>query len=400
MNSINFKEIVKNKYFIPILIGIVIAVAGILIGASKGGEKITGEEGQKKIADIELKGEKSFKSLLFGEKEYNLTYVDMDPSLVENISLFEAGENWQGSGFLDWRTFYEGKNSIGVASNNHQPGIIFLEKNLDLSNLKILEFFISLNDIQSAESVTVKFGDSSLTNYYSYSLSNLREGWNFIRIPQEQFVVHKANPEFSWKDIKKIQFEVLSRPNTTLIANIDYLTAQKNTDYLNKWKVVDDKFLSLGKQDDTIALLARNEGALQAILAEAGGENFSLQTSFIPKTIGEIGLFFRGNYANNRGYYFLAGGINSSSCKLKKLGAKGWEELAVTNIVNFIFEKDQKYWLRVETKGQKITGFLSADGKNFTELVSVNDDEFSSGGVGIAVFGRGYGFFDDFKFRQ
>jgi hypothetical protein len=399
MNPINFSGILKNKYFIPICIGIIIAGAGILIGASKDWGKTTDikEEG---AAVVEIKEKKDLKSLIFGQKEYNLTYADMDPSLVENISFFELGESWQGDGFLDWRNFYEGKSSIGVASDNHQPGIIFLEKNLDLSNFEVIEFLISLNDIQSLESATIKFGDLSLTNYYSYSLSNLLQGWKFIRIPKNQFVAHEVNPEFSWKDIRKIQFEIISRPNTTAIANFDYLTAQKSTDYLDKWKTVDENFLSLGKRDDKIALMARNEGALQAVLNGINGDNFTYQASFIPQTIGTVGLFFRGNYGNNRGYYLLANGLNTSSCTLKKLGVKGWEDLTKTEISNFVFEKDQKYWLKAETKGKKITGFISVDGENFTELFSVNDDEFASGGVGIAVFSRGYSFFDDFKFDQ
>jgi hypothetical protein len=396
MNFINFREIIKNKYFIPVLIGIIIAVSGILIAVFKN----RGETTNGGLAVVDIKGKKDLKSLIFGQKEYNLTYADMDPSLVENISFFELGENWQGDGFLDWRNFYEGKSSIGVASDNHQPGIIFLEKNLDLSNFEVIEFLISLNDIESLESAIIKFGDSSLTNYYSYSLSNLLQGWKFIRIPKNQFVVHQVNPEFGWKDIRKIQFEIISRPNTTEIANFDYLTATKSTDYLGKWKTVDENFLSLGKREDKVVLIARNEGALQAVLNEISGGNFTYQASFIPKTTGAVGLFFRGNYGNNRGYYLLANGLNTSSCILKKLSLKGWEDLTEAEISNFVFEKDQKYWLKAETKGKKITGFISTDGENFTELFSVNDDEFASGGMGIAIFSRGYSFFDDFKFDQ
>ena len=399
MNSINFNKIFKNKYFIPVLIGAIIALGGIAMGLFKNGEGMVGIE-EKGKATIELGGKKSLKNLLFGQKEYDLSYGDMDASLVENISFFEAGENWQGDGFLDWRTFYEGEKSVGVISNNHQLGILFLERDLDLSNSKIIEFAVSLNDIQSLESVIIKLGDLTLDNYYSYPLSNLRQDWNFIRIPQGQFVAHKANPEFSWKDIKKIQFEVVSRPNTTLIANFDYLIAQKNTDYLDQWKTLDENFLSLGKKDNRIVLIARNEGALQAILTGINGDNFSFQASFIPQKLGAMGLFFRGNYANNRGYYLLAGGVGTGSCTLKKLGVKGWEELDIVDIMNFVFEKDGKYWLKVDAKGNKITGFISTDGKNFVELFSVNDDEFSTGGMGIAVFGRSYGFFDDFSFRQ
>ena len=401
MSPINFKEIVKNKYFFPVLIGLVIAVIGISMGRSKN-SKGTNDNTKNGVAVIEIKEKRDLKSLFFGQKAYSLAYAGLEPSSVENISFFESNDGWQGNGFFDWRNFYEGKSSMGVASDNSKPGIIFLEKSLDLSNFDVIEFPMSLSDPNVLESAVIKFGDSSLTNYFSYTLSNLLGGWQFIRIPKNQFIVHSANPEFGWKDIKKVQFEIVSRPNTTEIANFDYLTAQKNTDSANKWKTTNEEFLSLGKENDKIVLLARNEGAIEAVLSEASGDNFTYQASFVPKTSGgAIGLFFRGNYGNNKGYYFLADGINKNSFTLRKMGAKGWEDLKMVEVSNFVLEKDQKYWLKVDARGDKLTCFLSVDGENnYTELISVNDSEFSSGGVGIAVFGRGYGFFDDFKFEQ
>ncbi|HBU06563.1 MAG TPA: hypothetical protein DEB09_00595 [Candidatus Magasanikbacteria bacterium] len=402
MNQINYKEIVKNRYFVPVLMGIVIAIGGILVGVSKDDGKTTNNgEGVEVKEIVDIKGKKDMKSLLFGQKTYTLSYASMDPLAVENISLFEFSDGWKGDGFLDWRNFYEGKSSLGVASDNHQPGIVFLEKNLDLSNFDVIEFPLSVSDINSLESIVVKIGDSSLTNYFSYNLSNMLGGWQVVRIPMNQFVSHGTNPESGWKNIQKIQFEVVSRPNTTEIVNFDYLTAQKSADYLSKWKMTDDRFLSLAKKDDKIVLLARNEGAMQAVLSEVNGENFTFQASFVPQTVGgALGLFFRGNYGNSKGYYLLADGINKNSFTLKKLGSGGWEDLKTVEISNFVLEKDQKYWLKVEAKGKTIIGFVSVDGENFTEILNVDDDEFSSGGLGITVFSRSYGFFDDFKFEQ
>jgi hypothetical protein len=397
--TINFGEIVKNKYFVPVLIGVIIAIVGIYMGSSNNGDK---SSDTKNGADVvSIKEKKDLKSLIFGQKNYELAYGDMDLSTVENISFFEAGDDWKGDGFFDWRNFYEGKSSVGVASSNNKPGIIYLEKNLDLSSFDVIEFSMSINEVDSLESAIIKIGDSSLTNYYSYTISNLFGGWKFMRIPKSHFVAHTGNPEFGWNKIEKIQFEILSRPGTTEIANFDYLTAVKSTDYLSKWKMSDENFLSLGKINDKIALLARNEGTAQAVLNEARGDNFVYQASFIPQTAGgAIGLFFRGNYGNSKGYYLLADGINKNSFTLRKLGVEGWEDLKTVEISNFILEKDQKYWLKAEARGEKITGYVSVNGADFTELFSVNDGEFSYGGVGVAVFSRGYGFFDDFKFEQ
>jgi hypothetical protein len=398
MNKAKLQTIVKNPYFVPVLIGIVIGGGGLLMGMAKNGK--TTDQQKAGSTFVELKEKKDLKTLVFGQKEYDLSYAGADPSLVQNIGFFELNEGWQGGGFIDWSNVYEGKSSLGVASDNHQPGIAFLEKKLDLSNYDTVEFLLSINDVKSLESAKVSFGDSSLTNYYTYPISNLLQGWNFVRIPKNQFIEHKTNGEFGWKDINKVQFEIVSRPNTTVLANFDYLSVQKNSDLLNKWKQVNENFLSLGKINDKIALLARNEGALQAVLDGVNGDNFTYQASFIPQTNGAVGLFFRGNYGNNRGYYFLANGLNTSSCVLRKLGVNGWEDLNKSEISNFRFEKDKKYWLRVEARGDKLTGFISTDGESFTELFSANDNEFSSGALGIAVFGRGYSFFDDFKFKQ
>ena len=177
---------------------------------------------------IVIKEKRELKSLFFGGKNYELNYSNKDASLVENISFFEPEEKWQGTGFLDWRNFYEGKSSIGVASDNHKTGIAYLEKNLNLSDYSSIEFPVFVSDLNALESAVIKFGDSSLTNYYSYTFSNFSNGWKHTKIPLNQFVVHKVNPEFGWKDIAKIQFEITSRPNSTVIVNFDYLVAQKN----------------------------------------------------------------------------------------------------------------------------------------------------------------------------
>ncbi|MFH0926110.1 MAG: hypothetical protein V1872_10885 [bacterium] len=412
-SSIYFSKLFKNKYLIPVFIVIIVAISGtlgFLIGRLTVREKTrdltiksidikTGE------ATVEIKKEekKDLKKLLFGSKEYNLIYADMDTLLVENISFFESDEGWQGDGFLDWRYFHEGEMSMAVTSKNHGPGIIFLEKDLNLSNLKTVEFFISLNDLQPFELATIKFGDSSLTNYYSYSLSNLHLNWNFIRIPQNQFVARKVSKEFTWKDIKKIQFEIISRPNTTTVVNLDYLTIQKKIDYLDKWKTVDSNFLSLGKKDDKIILIARNntEATYLATLDGIIGDNFTYQASFIPQIMGTVGLFFRGDYRDGKGYYLLVGGLGTNSIILtKKVDVNRWKDLTKVVLSGFVFEKDQKYWLKVETKGKRIIGFISITGKDFIKLFSVIVDELTNGEVGIAVFNGGYAFFDDFKFKQ
>jgi len=399
MNSENFQAITKNKYFVPVLVGLIIALGGLYLGSGK--DKAKTDDTETKAPEVvDIQNKKGLKDLLFGQKEFSLNYGGLDPSSVENVAFFESKEGWQGTGALDWNNFYQGQSSLSVMSNDRKPGIIFLDKALDLTNFKTIDFFMSLNEVEPVESLIIKFGDASLTNYYSYAISNFSQGWKLVKIPQNQFVANISSAEFSWKDIKKIQIELISRPNSLAIANFDYLTVQKNNDYLNQWKTLNENFLSLGKAGDKIALTARSEGASQAVLKDISGNDFTYQASFIAQKPGGLGLFFRGNYGNNKGYYFLAGGLNTTSVSLNKSGLKGWETLKTVEISNFVFEKDTKYWLRVKTGGKNLTGYISTNGNDFTELFSLNDDEFSSGGVGVAAFSRAYGFFDDFKFNQ
>ena len=389
------EKIFKNKYFIPVVIALIIALVGIIAGVSISKR---GEEGGKLEKTVELKEKRTLKSLLFGKNDYDLSYANLDPSIVENISFFEAGENWQGNGFSDRRVFYQGESSIALTSQDHVPGIIFLERDLNLSNFKTLEVFVNISDPQVLESAAIKLGDSSLENYYLYTLSNLQLGWNCVTIPLEQFIAIN-NPQ--WSNIKKIQLEIVSRPKNAVVANFDYLVSQKTTDYLDKWNSVDKRFLSLAKEDNKVSLMGRNVGAYQVTLAEVtGARDFSFQASFIPKKAGRSGLFFRGDYKTSKGYYLVGGGVNSDAITLMKYGSDGWEDLAKISVRNFAFSEDKKYWLRVDTSDNQIMGFLSQDGENFTELLSIKDDEFLTGGIGIAALDGTYSLFDDLSFKQ
>jgi len=399
MNAEKIKVITKNRFFAPVLVGLAIVVVGFWLSPAKNNGK-TNSTGTEAPEVVDIQNKKDLKGLLFGQKEFSLAYSGLDPLSVENVAFFESSEGWKGTGVLDWNNFYEGKSSLSITSNDTSAGIISLDKALDLTNFKTIEFFMSLNEVEPLQSAVIKLGDASLTNYYSYTISNFSQGWKLIQIPQDQFVEHKTAPEFGWKDVKKIQIEIVSRPNSLAIANFDYLSVQRNNDYLTQWKTLDENFLSLGKVNDKIALVARNEGASQAVLKDISGDNFTYQASFIAQKPGGLGLFFRGNYGNNKGYYFLADGLNRSSVSLAKAGVDGWKVLKTVEISNFVFEKNTKYWLRIKTQGQNLTGSISTNGNDFTELFSYDDDEFTSGGVGVSAFSRSAGFFDDFKFNQ
>lgn len=340
----------------------------------------------------------SKKDIVFGPSSYAINYQDIDQADVTNISFFENDENWQGNGIFDYTNYFEGKSSIKISSTDHQPGVAFLEKDFDLENIQTIEFLMYISNVDFFETAEIKLGDISLANNYSYVITDLKNGWNTIRIPIDQFV-NDISADFKLSDVKKIQFKIVSRPDSTIDANIDYLIAYSTPDFLNAWNTLDYNFLSLGKANDRIGLMIRNIGPTIATLKEIGAKDFELEASFIPKRNGRSGLFFRGDYKTGDGYYFFTGGVGNDYCILSKRNSKGWHELARSSITNYIFTEDKEYKLKITTEGNKIKGFLAPDGNNFEEIITTTDNDFSIGGVGLAALDSTYALISSLNFN-
>ena len=110
MNITDLRKISRNKYLIPIIIGLAIVLVGIIINVKiflDSKKETTEETTEQKEKAVEPE-RKSLKSLLFGSEKYDLKYTDINPSAIENIGFFEANEHWQGNGGFDNRIFYEG----------------------------------------------------------------------------------------------------------------------------------------------------------------------------------------------------------------------------------------------------------------------------------------------------
>ncbi len=326
------------------------------------------------------------------------------------ITNFENNEKWQGGGVYDTSVYYEGSQSLSLVSVDRKEIKTYLKKDLDLSNMEYAEFMININDKNAIENIYLEFGDLEMNNYYSYNLSNLENGWNFVQIPKKQFVATlDGKTSFDWDKIKKVQLRANSRVDSMLIARVDMLRGIVNSDnFIKNWKVYNDlekKTFSLYQVGDRDGLVVRNLGSSRAVLNDVkNAKNFIYSASISPQSNSLSGLFIRGNYTNGYGYYFLIGGVRENTWQITKLGNKGWltaSDVIRGTIGNEVFQNDKEYWLRVEANSSDMKFYLSFDGDKYYQLGELKDSEFTSGGIGVAVLSNlGWSVFNDFMYKK
>jgi len=396
-----------QKNNVVLIVVIILAVIIALVGLG-GGYYLYQKASQLKTKSgdtvvNEIKGTGSFGSLLFGNDNYELSYSSSPADTVEEISFFEPGDKWEGPGYWDKRIFLQGEASLALNAENRIPTDASFTFNTEknFSDIQYIRYFINLSDYQALESHTLRIGDDTMENYYSYNVTNLKTGWNTVKIPVAQMIRVGENVEFSLAKIRKIQLELISRPQNSLVANFDYIKIKKNDSFVKDWQTINDTFLSQGKVGDKIVFEGVKSSGFNATLsAVIGLKDFIYEARVSPQTkTSSAGLFFRGSYKNSKGYYFVTGGVDSNTWFLKKYADDGWQDVIKGEISNFSYDIDTFYWLRVVTSGDNIKLLFSINGTDFTELASVTDDSYLSGGVGVAVF-DGYAYFDDFKVKK
>lgn len=374
----------KRKYNPLIMMGIIVIIVIAIIGIYIIKKGNVGEESQEE-EEISQSSVKSVSNVI---KEFKLNYTDKDPSIIKNIGMFEAQENWRGDdSVIDRSSFIEGKSSLNLISNNRKLSIVYLDKKIDLKGVKFIEFMVKSNSLHSLESAFIKLGDEKMENYWAYSFVNLiskENKWEVISAPLAQFVANKKENKIDLAQIAKIQIEIVSRPEEIVMVNFDSLKAYRDDAYLDDWEQNIDNFLGLYKKEEKIYLQARGAiGSIAIIKQTKGAENFEYSATIIPQKKGKSGLVFRSN-KSGLGYHFLIGGAESNEWLLtKNVVKKGAENLAKGTLSNLTFSSNEKYWLKVKTKGDKLKGFISTDGNEYTELFSVHDSEYRMGGVGI-----------------
>ncbi|MCX6781631.1 MAG: hypothetical protein NTW66_00695 [Candidatus Magasanikbacteria bacterium] len=402
----------SNKKYVTILL--VVFILGIILVVIK--FFVMPKYFSASVADNVVESGQVVEVQPIADADFALDSSAYSQNAITIISNFEKSETttWQGNGVLDEKIFYEGARSIGLISTDRKAVTITLEKNLDLTNMKQIEFMLHVTDTDAFETAIIDFGDLDLKSYYRYSLANLKNGWNLIQIPREKFIFAEAKDStFDWSQVAKVRFYALSRPGSIFLARLDILKSINNLDFLNQWRVLNPSmFFSLADQVGKPILLARNIGASVAILKDIENtDDYIFSATVSPQSAGRSGLFVRGDYNNTYGYYLLIGGEKKSNWQILKRNKAGWSPkeqgslpdatLAVEgSLTNMTFARDKKYWLRAESGGDLIEFYFSTDGQKYEKLGEMRDAEFRGGGIGIAVIDSAQSLFDDFQFKK
>lgn len=399
---------------------VITVIAGILLFVFKQNEILSKKDTASSGSAVLLK---------FTEKNYKLESKNYGKDAAILVSSFEKNENWQGQADFDDSFVWDGATSLILTSKDNEKAEGYLEKKLDLNKYTIFKIAVYLqSDPVDKELVRLYFGNKDKSAYFAYPLGNLVKGWNFIAIPKIKFSSVNATREnlaksvkkeatstvnsketglLNWDKIERVGLEALSRPNSTITLNFDQLIALQSDDYLDDWLTLNPLFLDLIPSDNGYPiLLAKNIGASTALIKKLSGvSNFVYKAKLQPKKKGaRSGLFIKGNYQNNAGYYFMIDGVGGNRWQVIKISMID-NSLSTVNlkngtINNFIIEEDKPLWLKTESNGDNMKFYLSTDGKSYTKLAEVNDSEYKEGGVGIAVYDSGYTIFDNFEFSQ
>ncbi len=338
--------------------------------------------------------------LPFINKTYAFDYQSIDSKLVENISIFDPSETWSGSGFYDTKLFFEYPASLVLSGADKNKIVVGKDLKLDLARADSFELVVNLRtDPSDLENADLIFIDDNL-RIARYAISIVRNGWDILKFTKKQFELDK---QFNWNNISQVKFELTPRPLGKVAVNLAGFRAYGDVDLSNDWNYVDKRMFVLDKRQNKISLLARNVGAQPigvTIKKIITASNFSFQSAFIPMSETWTGLFFRGNHLNNYGYYLMVNGIGGSQWQVYKVTKEGHKLLKKDNIPDFQFKFGKWYWLKVEAKGDIINAYLSSDGVQFKLLGTVIDNEFTSGGVGIAIGNGAMSLYNDFAFEQ
>lgn len=406
-----------QKYF-PFILIILTVIIGVFLMMRNG--LVSMPSFDKKSSVINL-GNSSVVKLLFSGEEYKLYYTEMNPNLLVDIAKFDKNEQWQGAGSIEDMVL--GEPILSMIDRNRQKAIAYMFKNLKLGEVDNIKFSINLkSDPDNIESINLVMGNKDLSSYYRFALTNLKEGVNYFSIPKYRFFLaegeeaakseDKSQKEsaptavktsFSWDKIEKVQLELVSRPSAKASIEVKWIRAEKDEIFKPDWNWTGgDHFLNLiHNPDDKITFMVQQVGGAVATLRKLGSvENFTYTVKIIPLVKGPMGIFFRGDYKTGYGYYLTVGGLATSEWSIAKFGLSQNQPLSTLlingQIANFEFTNDQPFWLKVSARGNNITGYFSLDGKEFTRLGEVADNEFGSGGIGINVVNGSAGLFDEF----
>ena len=298
-----------------------------------------------------------------------------------------------------------------IIARDNQPTVMALRKNFNLSKseiIKILVYSANQQNTDDIKKMLLRFGNLADTAYFEYDIRNLKPGWNVVEMPKSNFsLVTESAPSKSeegatdtnserndvgnerlWSSIEKVVLELDARPNSQVELTIDRLWAEKDEAYKKEFFTSNFDLLSprtwQGKSYINVWAMGTTLGLINKI---TGVKNFIYTAKVIPQKAGSFGINARTDITTTNGYYLDIGRVGTGSWKLYKYGKPGdagpITQLDSGGFANFQLEINQPVWLRLAMSGNKITGFISTDGNNFTKLTEVNDGELASGGIGI-----------------
>ena len=350
--------------------------------------------------------------LEFKEKEYKVDFTKAYAGNSLEIAGFEEGEKWNGDFNIDDSNFMEGKTAFSLASKNNSSSIIYLNKKMDLSKFEVFKMLIyssKENDSNNIQKLNLRFGNKNDTLYYEYSIRNIKEGWNIIKMEKKNFnfsreVVTEKDEETEkstssedalWSNIETVTLELTSRPANRVELTFDCLWAEKNENYQEEdFRTDSPNTLSLKNYNkQTYLNIWRFDKNLALFKKVTGVKNFTYTAKIIPQQIGTFGINARTDISNTYGYYLELSGIGSGAWQLYKNG-KPVEGIGARldngEIANFLLEENKPVWLRLKLSGNVITAYLSINGKDFTRLTEKNDPELKSGGIGLQTGGGSF----------
>jgi hypothetical protein len=325
----------------------------------------------------------------FTDKKLTENFSDKWNSYSSEIAGFEESEKWKGEYNIDDTNFMDGKTGYQVISKDNKESVITLAKSINLSDLNLIKFFVfseKQESIENLKNFTLRLGENE-TSYFEFSILNLKQGWNLIKMQKENFS-EKGAPK--WSNIKIISIAVNSRPKTQVEFTLDRLWAEKSEDYQDDFLTANMNMLSLKNiKDKTYIDLSPYGGSLSLIKKISSVKDFTYTAKIIPERKGNFGINARSSISTGKGYFLDFTGIGSGMWQLYKVG-KGetgnvTTRLSIGEIANFIIEEGKPIWLRIQTSGSKISGFMSNDGTNFTKVTEKNGSEINSGGVGMQI---------------
>lgn len=358
--------------------------------------------------------------LPFTDKQYKLSYKEKSLNDVFVVSKFEDGEEWRGDGELDYADFLEGQSSLSLTSQGNavSEASLRLTDGFKLADFGKVKLLVKLRSVlENIEEFNLVLTDGNNIALYKYPVRGLTEGWNLLALPVENFSEVKAEDVLTVKDtggseiegqqtalIKKVTFEIISRPRTMASVGIDFMWLEKSEDYLEDWKAVNNEAFFMGKSGDKVALgVCGLNNFFANIKKITAVRNFSLKAKFTPQRGGFFGFFIKGNYQNGHGYYVGLDGVNSNGWRILKYGDWGGKQQEIIlkkgEISNFQTENDHPYWLKVDVKGSRLTFSFSVDGISYASIGEVTDDSFPFGGVGVVAKSSMF-FIDDIDFQQ